>query len=114
VHRNISEAVRAEGVPTLWSHVSHVYPQGASIYFIVFLAEDGAEAALTRYRGVWNAAMQETLEAGGSISHHHGVGRMRLPWIAREQGSAIEVLTRIKGALDPYNILTPGALGLSE
>ena len=90
----------------------HFYRQGGSIYFIVMLSARSPEAVLERYNRVWAAAMDATLATGGSISHHHGIGAVRLPWLTAELGASHHALAAIKRALDPDGILTPGALGL--
>lgn len=100
----------ADHADTVWAHISHVYGSGASIYFIVFLEDDDPERLLERYDACWDSAMEATLAASGSISHHHGVGEARASWIDRERGSEIQVLRSIKQALDPFNILNPGKL----
>lgn len=96
----------------VWAHVSHVYPQGASIYFIVFFSGRDRDQLLGRYHAAWRAVMEITLAAGGSIAHHHGIGQARAPWIEAELSSGRAVLAAIKTALDPQHRLNPGALGL--
>ena len=54
--------------------------------------------------------MEATLAGGGTIAHHHGIGRMRVPWLERELGDAYPVLRALKRALDPAGIMNPGAL----
>ena len=56
--------------------------------------------------------MTTCLEAGGTISHHHGIGRLRARWLPDELGASFEVLQAVKRALDPKAIMNPGALGL--
>jgi len=56
----------------------------------------------------WDVALQE----GAAISHHHGIGLARRPYVRRALGSGYLVLERIKAALDPASILNPGKLGL--
>ncbi|HYB28015.1 MAG TPA: FAD-binding oxidoreductase [Solirubrobacteraceae bacterium] len=93
-------------------HFSHVYPQGTSLYLILLgeVADDAtAEARLGK---IWEAAMSVALEHGAAISHHHGVGVVRLPYIARALGSGAAVLGQVKAALDPAGISNPGKLGL--
>lgn len=104
----------AEHVDLVLAHISHCYPSGASIYFTVGAVNDGDEAAaLRRYDRVWEAAMRSCLAAGGTISHHHGVGLVRAPYLPEELGAAgFDVLRRVKTALDPNGILNPGKLGL--
>jgi alkyldihydroxyacetonephosphate synthase len=91
-------------------HSSHSYPQGTNIYFtFVARPEDPADAEPT-YLACWEQAMAATLRAGGTICHHHGIGRMRTPWMAAEHGAGLEMLRAVKRALDPKGILNPGAL----
>jgi alkyldihydroxyacetonephosphate synthase len=49
---------------------------------------------------------------GGSISHHHGIGLVRGPYLPDALGAGFEVLKKLKAALDPRGILNPGKLGL--
>ena len=94
-------------------HFSHVYPQGTSLYIILLgHAQNDAEAE-ARILQIWETAMQICLEHGAAISHHHGIGLARLPYIRQELQTGFVVLERIKAALDPANIMNPGKLGLS-
>jgi alkyldihydroxyacetonephosphate synthase len=54
------------------------------------------------------------LAAGGSLSHHHGVGLNRSRFLPEALGTGFDVLRSIKGALDPNGILNPGKLGLPD
>jgi alkyldihydroxyacetonephosphate synthase len=90
-------------------HISHVYPTGASLYFTVVCAQ--GEDALAGWRGAKAAASDTILAAGGTISHHHGVGRDHCDWYAREVGPlAVEALRAVKSRVDPAGILNPGVL----
>lgn len=93
-------------------HFSHVYPQGTSLYLILLgrAADDAAaEAAIAR---IWETTMRIALDQGASISHHHGVGVARLPYIHEALGTGMVPLRRLKAALDPANVMNPGKLGL--
>ncbi len=94
------------------AHVSHCYPEGASIYWS--FATDAADEAdaLRRYDALWTAAMDACRAAGGSIGHHHGVGQARAPWLAAEMGAGHAILRAVKAAVDPSGIANPGKLGL--
>jgi fructose-1-phosphate kinase PfkB-like protein len=59
---------------------------------------------------IWDAAMRTCLESGAAISHHHGIGLARRPYLRQEIASTAVVLDRIKAALDPANIMNPGKL----
>ncbi len=90
-------------------HVSHVYPSGASLYFTVACAQ--AEDPVAQWRQAKAAASDAILAAGGSISHHHGVGRDHRDWYQVEVGPlSTAVLRAIKQVLDPAGILNPGVL----
>ncbi|WP_372968577.1 FAD-binding oxidoreductase [Microbacterium sp.] len=90
-------------------HVSHIYPTGASLYFTV-LAGIRSDP-LTVWDQVKARANDAILAAGGTISHHHGVGRDHAPWLAQEIGeTGVRILAAIKRELDPTGILNPGAL----
>jgi alkyldihydroxyacetonephosphate synthase len=92
-------------------HSSHSYPQGTNLFFS-FAAEPATDASAAEdvYRRIWAAVMDITLREGGTISHHHGVGRMRTPWVAADLGSAHRLLEAIEHALDPSGIMNPGVL----
>jgi alkyldihydroxyacetonephosphate synthase len=55
-----------------------------------------------------------TMEAGGAISHHHGIGLNRSRFLRAALGSSMGVLASVKRALDPNGILNPGKLGLDS
>jgi alkyldihydroxyacetonephosphate synthase len=91
-------------------HSSHSYPQGTNIYFtFVAKPEDPADAEPT-YLECFRLAMEATVHAGGTIGHHHGIGRQRTGWMAAEHGAGLALLRAVKRALDPNGILNPGAL----
>ena len=57
------------------------------------------------------AAAESCAEAGGTITHHHGVGRLKAPFLTHDLGqTGAHVLTRISQALDPAGIMNPGVL----
>lgn len=95
--------------PVILCHVSHVYPAGASLYFTVAAAQ--AEDALAQWAAAKSAASDAILAAGGSITHHHGVGTDHRPWYARELGDlGVRVLSAVKAELDPAGVMNPGVL----
>ncbi|WP_240644141.1 FAD-binding oxidoreductase [Antribacter gilvus] len=93
-------------------HVSHVYPTGAALYFTVVgdLGTDPARAAETWART--KAAVNDAITAaGGTISHHHGVGTDHAGWMEHEVGAVgLRVLRAVKAELDPARIMNPGTL----
>ncbi|SKL78796.1 flavoprotein [Mycobacteroides abscessus subsp. massiliense] len=90
-------------------HISHTYRTGASLYFTVVCA--AAEDALTQWGRAKQAAGDAIVAAGGTITHHHAVGRDHQPWLADEVGElGIEILQAVKRTVDPRGILNPGKL----
>jgi alkyldihydroxyacetonephosphate synthase len=99
----------------VYGHASHVYPSGTNVYMIFHAAAAREEEVPDRYRAVLAAAMDACLAAGGTITHHHGVGSLKAPWMAQELGDVgLDVLQRVKDALDPAGVLNPGRLGLGR
>jgi alkyldihydroxyacetonephosphate synthase len=107
----IAGALSSEGTPGLvMCHLSHAYPDGASLYY-TFLARRRTGAELEQWQTVKAAACEAIVEAGGTITHHHGVGRDHLPYMRREVGElGIETLRAVKERLDPAGIMNPGKL----
>jgi len=93
-------------------HFSHVYTTGVSLYVILLGEAADGEESEARIKRIWEIAMEASLETGASISHHHGAGLARNPYVERALGSGLDVMQRIKDALDPNNTLNPGKLGL--
>jgi alkyldihydroxyacetonephosphate synthase len=92
------------------AHFSHSYPDGASVYFTFAGVAHGGASSLEVYDHAWRIALSAALDAGASLSHHHGVGRSKAPRLGEELGSAVGVVRRLKAAWDPDGILNPGAL----
>ena len=95
--------------PVVLCHVSHVYPSGASLYFTVGAA--GGDEPLAQWRRAKAAASDAILAAGGSITHHHGVGADHREWHGREVGPlAVQALAAVKDVFDRDGILNPWVL----
>jgi alkyldihydroxyacetonephosphate synthase len=95
-------------------HFSHVYPQGSSLYIILLGQVDDDEQAEARILKIWEVAMRICLDRGAAISHHHGVGLARHPYVQADLGSSFLLLERLKAAFDPAGIMNPGKLGLED
>jgi alkyldihydroxyacetonephosphate synthase len=91
-------------------HVSHLYPTGASLYFTALARQDADDPA-AQWRAYKAAASEAILAAGGTITHHHGVGRDHAAYLPREDGAlGVEVLRAVKERVDPAGIMNPGKL----
>jgi alkyldihydroxyacetonephosphate synthase len=93
------------------AHSSHAYRSGANLYFTFAVAPPDRSAMLAAYDACWQAAMRATVELGGGIAHHHGIGRVRRDWLLHELGpTGVRMLRAVKRALDPDGLLNPGVL----
>ncbi|SSW62778.1 FAD-binding oxidoreductase [Achromobacter agilis] len=95
------------------AHQSHAYVDGACLYFSL-RGEVEVEMRAKWYRQAWDAANAVLIKYNAALSHHHGVGLLRAPYMEASLGSGFQVLRAIKRTLDPQNILNPGKLGLSD
>jgi alkyldihydroxyacetonephosphate synthase len=110
-HRTIESLHAVDGTVHASGHFSHFYQDGACLY----LTFAGFPTSPDEYYWqAWGAVMETTLKLGGTISHHHGVGLVRARWIREELGEYLEVLKKIKNAIDPLKIFNPGKLGWGE
>jgi alkyldihydroxyacetonephosphate synthase len=104
-------ALAARGTDALvMCHVSHLYRSGASLYFSFFARQErGAE--LEQWHAAKTAACDAITSHGGTITHHHAVGRDHAAWMAQEVGElGLEALRGVKQRLDPAGIMNPGKL----
>jgi alkyldihydroxyacetonephosphate synthase len=99
-----------EGSPRVMCRFTHVYPNGPAPYFTILApARRGSEAA--QWDEVKAAVSEAIVSAGGTITHHHAVGRDHRPWYDLQRPDAFaEALTAAKCAVDPAAILNPGVL----
>ncbi|MCS6901556.1 MAG: FAD-binding protein [Myxococcales bacterium] len=92
------------------AHLSHAYPDGCCVYFSFAGSAATEEEALRLYDATWAAAMQAALEAGGTISHHHGIGRSKAPRLGEELGRGVDVVRGLMRAFDPAGVMNRGNL----
>ncbi|XP_076806546.1 alkyldihydroxyacetonephosphate synthase, peroxisomal-like [Clavelina lepadiformis] len=116
--RNVKDRIRheceAQGVryPVLSTcRVTQTYDAGACVYFYLGFKYRGLADPVASYLAVENAARDEILESGGSISHHHGIGKLRKQFMSRTTTpAALGVVKSVKEYLDPRNIFGSGNL----
>jgi len=115
LHDGVAAAIHGslagQGTPGLvFCHLSHAYADGASLYF-TFIARSRHGAELEQWRQVKTAASEAIVASGGTITHHHAVGRDHAPYMEAEVGrTGLDVLRAIKQQLDPTGIMNPGKL----
>ena len=114
-HREVCAALRTSletraGAGLAMAHLSHSYRDGACLYFTALWPID-ASRDLEQWAEIKREATEAILAAGGTLSHHHGVGLDHAPWLARERGAlAVSALRAAKAALDPRGLMNPGKL----
>ncbi len=109
LHKEVRAVVKANPNTICMTHASHFYAQGTNLYFIFITRMLDIEGFRVYQQSIIDAIEQ----AGGSLSHHHGVGRMMAPWMERHLGeNQMGILKALKKHLDPKGIMNPGGLGL--
>jgi len=110
LHQGVRRFIKKRPKTICMTHASHFYSTGTNLYFI-FL---GRFESVDDYRGFHTGIIDHIQENGGSLSHHHGVGRMMAPWMETHLGKEqMDVLRALKKHFDPNHIMNPGGqLGL--
>jgi alkyldihydroxyacetonephosphate synthase len=104
---------RANGQGRVSCRITHAYPDGPAPYFTFVAAPSRRGAELELWSEIKRAASDVVIAAGGTITHHHAVGRTHLPWHERERGPLVgAALKALKSVFDPHAIMNPGVLVL--
>ena len=111
LHEGVRAFIKSRPDTMCLTHASHFYPQGTNLYFIFF-----ARMSVDEYVTFQSGIIDRIHKFGGSLSHHHGVGRLLAPWMETHLGKEqMMVLRTLKKHFDPHNILNPGGqLGLDD
>ena len=99
-----------QGAPKVTCRFTHVYPDGPAPYFTILApARRGSE--VEQWDEIKAACSEAVIAAGGTITHHHAVGRDHRPWYDRQRPEPFaQALRAAKRALDPAGVLNPGVL----
>jgi alkyldihydroxyacetonephosphate synthase len=110
LHQGVRAYIKKRPQTICMTHASHFYPQGTNLYFIFILKM----VDLKEYQKFHKGIIEAILEHGGSISHHHGVGKLFAPFMEKHLGQEqMDVLRALKNHFDPNHIMNPGGhLGL--
>jgi alkyldihydroxyacetonephosphate synthase len=105
VHQTVREVVKSRAGTICMTHASHFYPQGTNLYFIF----NASFADREEYVEFQTRVIDAIAGSGGSLSHHHGVGRMIGPWMEDFLGECqFGALKALKHYFDPHGIMNPG------
>jgi alkyldihydroxyacetonephosphate synthase len=111
LHRAVRDALAKHSARPVGCHVSHPYRSGASLYFTFLLHANDDRAVEDRYLMCWRDAAAACHDARGTVSHHHGIGLLKAPFLTPELGAeGVAALRAVKRALDPEGVLNPGKL----
>ncbi len=112
LHQGVRSFVKSRPDTMCMTHASHFYPQGTNLYFIFIAHMKDVDEYGVFQRGV----IDRIVQYGGTVSHHHCVGRLLAPWMEKHLGpEQLAVLTALKSHFDPHNIMNPGGkLGLAD
>lgn len=116
LYESVTESLRANLGPSavIMCHLSHAYRDGASLYF-TFLAPVKPGDEIEVWSRAKHGACDAIVSAGGTITHHHAIGKDHQPWMRAEVGDlGLELLSAMKGTLDPTGIMNPGVLLSAE
>jgi alkyldihydroxyacetonephosphate synthase len=107
-----SEFPRAGDLTMLGAHSSHSYQTGTNLYFVYdYKINCSPREEIEVYHKPLNAIIvEEALRLGGSMVHHHGIGKYRTPWVKQEHGSAYYLLSTLKDAFDPEGVMNAGTV----
>ncbi len=98
------------GAPRVSCRLTHVYPDGAAPYFTV-LAPAVRGGEIEQWEEIKAAASEAIIDGGGTITHHHAVGRDHRPWYDRQRPEPFAAALRAaKSGVDPDGLLNPGVL----
>ena len=93
------------GKPYLSYRVTQTYHTGVCIYFTMGFSGKGLDDPAVTYHKIEHQLRQTILDKGGSLSHHHGIGKIRQEFLDQIQSSnSIEILRQTKKAMDPNNV----------
>ena len=115
IYEAVLPRIRAEipGITLLGGHSSHSYINGTNMYFNYFydLLDCAPEDEATTYTiPIISIIVEETLRHGGSIVHHHGIGKGRARWVKDEYGSSYRMIEALKEAFDPNGVMNAGTI----
>ncbi|KEY60052.1 FAD-binding oxidoreductase [Serratia sp. DD3] len=118
IYENVLRRIReefphADDITMLGGHSSHSYINGTNMYFVYDynVVDCKPEEEIDKYHNPLNKIIvEETIKLGGSMVHHHGIGKHRVHWTKDEHGSAYYILKALKEVYDPNGIMNTGTI----
>jgi len=117
VKKRMIESAKKKGVPgELWVSVrlTQTYKTGCTLYYYFGFSFRGVKNPIKIFTEIEEEAREEIMKHGGTLSHHHGVGKLRRQFMEKAVGTVgLDILKRIKKELDPKNTFNTGNMGLT-
>jgi len=112
IRRVREEFPRSHDITMLGGHSSHSYINGTNMYFVYNynIHCTPEDEMMVYHHPLQRIIVEETLKEGGSMCHHHGIGKYRSEWTLDEHGSAYYMLEKLKAAFDPNGIMNYGTI----
>lgn len=121
IYHNVMNRIRtefrqADDLVMLGGHSSHSYLNGTNMYFVYQynINCEPEDEFIMYHHPIQTIIVEETLKLGGSMCHHHGIGKYRNQWTKEEHGSAYYMLEKLKEAFDPRDIMSFGNIFYQE
>lgn len=115
LHAQVRRVIKSRPNTICLCHISHFYENGGNLYFIFIMKPDSSELepAFAEFKEFQAKIFDAIRDYGGTMSHHHGVGKLMAPWLEEQLGkNQMDIFRALKDHFDPKNIMNPGTLGL--
>lgn len=107
IYQGVRDYIKKRPNTICMAHCSHFYPQGTNLYFIFITKYKNIDD----YKGFQTGIIDRIISLGGSLSHHHGVGKLFAPWAPDHLGRInMDTLRLLKNYFDPNNIMNRGVI----
>lgn len=115
IYNTACERIKTEvpDITLIGGHSSHSYINGTNMYFVYYynIVDCPPEEEINKYHNLINQIIcEQVVKYGGSIAHHHGLGKARAHYVHEEYGSSFYMLDTLKKAFDPNGIMNMGTL----
>ena len=112
LYKSVQAAIGKHAV--VMAHFSHAYHEGCSIYFTFAAQANTMEEEIAIYEAIWRDGLGAAVRAGGTISHHHGIGMLKASFMRAEHSQGMTAINALKRTFDPVGIMNPGKLGIFD
>ncbi|MBN2723512.1 MAG: FAD-binding oxidoreductase [Deltaproteobacteria bacterium] len=112
IYNNINNILSRKAFVT--AHFSHAWKDGCCIYFTFAQVISDYDQTIRLFREIWKEAADEIIRLGGTITHHHGIGRVKGNFFKKDTSDSFWLSNSVKRIFDPENIMNPGNMGFTS